>query len=199
MEWSAVDSTPLSSSPAATSDAPGHELIFARIGNELAVKPATVPDVGPPSFGAWSLLGPIGLPGAPQPAPAPQPTAQPLPRPAAPLITLAPTISYFASAGRRSTRLTTLNVTAVPAGATVKATCPKGCSAKTYTVTKKKAGTVSLKRFVKRPLKVGTKITVVTTKPGAIGSHKVLTIRSRKRPSVTVRCLPPGVTRPQVC
>jgi hypothetical protein len=120
-------------------------------------------------------------------------------QPAAPLITLAPTISYEFSAAKKTTRLSALNVTAVPAGATVKATCPKGCSAKSYTVTKKKAGTVSLKAFIKRPLKVGTKITVVTTKPGTIGSHKVLTIRSRQRPSVTPRCLPPGVTTPQAC
>jgi hypothetical protein len=197
--WSAVDaSTPLSSAPAATSDAPGHELIFARIGNDLAVKAATIPADGPPSFGPWSSLGPIALPAGPQP-PAPVPALLPPPPPAATLVTLAPTISYQFSSGRRTTRLSALNVTAVPAGATVKASCPTGCSAKSYTVTKRKAGTVSLKRFVKRPLKVGTKITVVTTKPGTIGSHKVLTIRARRRPSVTVRCLPPGVTKPQAC
>ena len=146
-------------------------------------------------------MGPIALPAdTPQPAPAPGPAPAPAPQPpAAPLITLAPTISYQFSAGRRTTRLSALNVTAVPAGATVKATCAKGCSAKSYTVTKKKAGTVSLKRFIKRPLKVGTKITVVTTRAGTIGSHKVLTIRARKRPSVTARCLPPGATKPQAC
>jgi hypothetical protein len=153
----------------------------------------------------WVSLGPVTLPADPPPpdpvvTPTPLPAPLPAPAPpAAPLITLAPTISYQFSAAKRTTRLSALNVTAVPAGATVKATCPKGCSAKSYTVTKKKAGTVSLKAFIKRPLKVGTKITVVTTKPGTIGSHKVLTIRARKRPSVTARCLPPGVTKPQAC
>jgi hypothetical protein len=197
--WSQVDPTPLSSSPAATSDAPGHELIFARIGADLHVKAATIPANGAPSFGAWSSLGPIALPaGAPAP-PLPAPAPAPQPQPAAPLVTLAPTLSYFGSYSRRTSRFSALNVTAVPAGATVRATCPKGCSAKTYTVTKKKAGTVSLKRFTRRALKVGTKLTVVTTKPGTIGSHKVLTIRARKRPSITSRCLPPGVTRPQAC
>jgi hypothetical protein len=203
--WTLVDATALQSSPAATSDRAGHELIFARIGDELRVREASIPQPGQgiPSFGPWVSLGPIALPADPQPQPVPAPAPAPAPAttppPAATLVTLAPTISYQFSSGRRTTRLTALNVTAVPAGATVKATCPKGCSAKTYTVTKKKAGTVSLKAFVKRPLKVGTKITVVTTKPGTIGSHKVLTIRARKRPSVTARCLPPGATRPQAC
>ena len=201
--WSLVDSTALSSAPAATSAAPGRELVFARIGDALAMKPVDVPANGLPTFGSWTSLGPIALPSAPPvvtPAPLPAPAPAPAPAPpAAPLITLAPTISYQFSAAKKTTRLSALNVTAVPAGATVKATCPKGCSAKSYTVTKKKAGTVSLKAFIKRPLKVGTKITVVTTKPGTIGSHKVLTIRARKRPSVTARCLPPGVTRPQAC
>jgi hypothetical protein len=200
--WTLVDATPLQSSPAATSDRPGHELIFARIGDELRVRDADIPPPGQgnPTFGPWASMGPIALPEPqqqPQPVPTPTPvTTQPT---AAPLVTLAPTISYQFSSGRRTTRLTALNVTAVPAGATVKATCPKGCSATSYTVTKRKAGTVSLKAFIERPLKVGTKITVVTTKPGTIGSHKVLTIRARKRPSVTARCLPPGVTRPQAC
>jgi hypothetical protein len=207
--WTRVDPTTLQSSPAATSDRPGHELVFARIGDQLQMRQVSVPAAGKgnPSFGPWIGLGAIGLPSDPPP---PQPTPQPAPPapqpqppqaqpPAATLVTLAPTVSYFGRYARRTARLTTLNVTGVPAGATVKVTCRKGCSAKTYTVTKKKAGTVSLKRFIKRPIKVGTKITVVTTKPGTIGSHKVLTIRARRRPSVTVRCLPPGATRPQDC
>jgi hypothetical protein len=204
-QWTPVDATPLASSPAATSDAPGHELLFARIGNTLQMKAATVPSADVvPTFGAWESLGPIALPTAPPPpdpvvTPTPLPAPAPAAKPVAPLVTLAPTISYQFSAAKKTTRLTALNVTGVPAGATVKATCAKGCSAKAYTVTKKKAGTVSLKAFIKRPLRVGTKITVVTTKPGTIGSHKVLTIRARKRPSVTVHCLPPGVTKPQVC
>jgi hypothetical protein len=205
--WTRVGSRQISSSPAATSHAPGRELIFARVGGDLQFLDAAVPPsaMGNPQFGTWTSLGPIALADDPPspPPPAPPVVVSPAPaapvQPATPLLTLAPTISYGFSSGSRSTRLTALNVTAVPAGATVKATCATGCSAKAYTVTKKKAGTVSLKRFVKRPLKVGTKITVVTTKPGTIGSHKVLTIRARKRPSVTARCLPPGVTKPQAC
>ena len=57
-----------------------------------------------------------------------------------------------------------LRVTDVPRGATVSARCPKGCSRKTYT--KRNArGTVSLKRLVRKRLKVGTTITVTVTGP----------------------------------
>ena len=146
-QWTLVDATSLASSPAATSDAAGHELIFARIGTTLQIKAATVPASGLPTFGAWASLGPIALPADPPPDPVETPTPLPAPAPApapappaAPLITLAPTLSYQFSAAKKTTRLSALNVTAVPAGATVKATCPKGCSAKSYTVTKKKAG-----------------------------------------------------------
>ena len=55
------------------------------------------------------------------------------------------TLSYDYSVKGRYTRLTRLQVKGVPAGATVKVTCKKGCSRKSYTVTKKKRGTVSLK------------------------------------------------------
>jgi hypothetical protein len=84
----------------------------AALGGDLHVKQATIPADGAPSFGGWSSLGPIALPaGAPPTAPVPVPA----PQPAAPLITLAPTISYQFSSGRRTTRLTALNVTAVQA------------------------------------------------------------------------------------
>jgi hypothetical protein len=52
---------------------------------------------------------------------------------------------------------------------------------------------------VTKPLRVGTKITVIVSAPGAITAVKTLTIRSRKRPVVSTRCLPPGAARPVHC
>ena len=70
----------------------------------------------------------------------------------------------------------------MPAGATVKVTCKKGCSRKSYTVTKKKRGTVSLKRLVRKRLRAGTTIRVVVSRPGNLAAIKTLKVRSKKAP-----------------
>jgi hypothetical protein len=113
------------------------------------------------------------------------------------------TLSFFAKAGAKSTKLTTLKVRNIPLGATVHVTCtgkgcPKGLKGKGYT--KKNAfGAVDLKKFIKKPLRVGVTITVVVSKPNAINAVKILKIRKSKTPSISTRCLPPGAKKPVVC
>jgi hypothetical protein len=115
------------------------------------------------------------------------------------------TLSYTFQAFRAFTRFSRLQVRNVPRGGTVTATCAfkgKRCAGKarrSYTV--RRAGrTVNLKRrFVGIRLPAGTRITVTVKRPGAIGAVKVLTVRSRRPPTVVDRCLPPGARRPQRC
>ena len=103
-------------------------------------------------------------------------------------VRLSPTLSYgFSRLGRTSSRFTTLSVKGVPKGATVRVTCSKGCARKAMTSTR--SGTVSLKAFVRRSLRVKTKISVRVTKPGTLGVIKTFTVRARKRPSITTTCL----------
>jgi hypothetical protein len=56
-----------------------------------------------------------------------------------------------------------------------------------------------LKGFVKRPLSVNTRITVIVSKPGASSAVKVLKIRSRKAPLVSTLCQAPGAPKPKAC
>jgi hypothetical protein len=185
-----VDDTKLSSSPVAVSDRPGHEYLFAKIGSELHVRSVTAAETMTPNWGTWSSIGPVALPTpAAPPPPAPPP---------APLQTLTPRLTWSHKAGRRSTKLSGLRLSRISAGATVKVTCSKGCSAKRWT-TRPKRSTLSLARFTRRSIKVGRSIRIEVTKPGTIGSVKTLKIRSRKVPSVSDRCLPPGAKAPQRC
>ncbi len=157
--WRRVDGTRLASSPAGTSDDTGRELLFARIGDGLSMMTVTGADTATPAWGHWTSLGPIAPPAAPIAAPV---TTAP---PVVTLQTLAPALSFNFKAFKRQTRLSSLVVKAVPAGSTVTVRCLKGCSAKSFTKRGAK-GSVSLARFVKRPLKVGTTMTVVVSKRG---------------------------------
>ncbi|HWK28034.1 MAG TPA: putative metal-binding motif-containing protein [Solirubrobacter sp.] len=113
------------------------------------------------------------------------------------------TLAFFSTAAKKSTRFTTLQVKNVPLGATVHVTCkgkgcPKGLTGKGYT--KRNAfGTVTLAKFIKKPLRTGTAITVVVSKPNAISAVKILTVRAAKKPLITTRCQPPGAKRPVAC
>jgi hypothetical protein len=102
--WTRVDPTPLSQSPAATSDQVGHEYLFARIGENLAMLTVTGANTPNSSYSGWSSLGPIAVPaGAPAPVVAPPATV--------PLVPLTPLLSYnYKHALKRSTKLTTLAV-----------------------------------------------------------------------------------------
>ena len=102
----------------------------------------------------------------------------------------------FSKSTAKFTRFTTLQIKAVPIGATLTAVCkaPKGkkCPAKSFT--KKNAfGTVKLSKWVKKKLPAGTTLTVTVTKPGAfIGAVKTLKVNKKKAPTIGTRCLPPG-------
>jgi hypothetical protein len=113
------------------------------------------------------------------------------------------TIAFFSSAGKKTTKFTTLQVKNVPLGSTVTATCKgKGCPSglKGKGFTKKNAfGTVTLAKFIKKPLRAGNKITVVVSKPNAINAVKIVTVRSSKKPLITTRCQPPGAKKPVAC
>ena len=54
------------------------------------------------------------------------------------------TVPYFMSAGKKSTKFSSLSVKGVPAGGTVKVTCKGTCPKKSLTITSAKGGTVSL-------------------------------------------------------
>ncbi|WP_028065844.1 MopE-related protein [Solirubrobacter soli] len=113
------------------------------------------------------------------------------------------TVAFFASAKKGSTKFTTLQVKNVPFGATVSVVCkgsgcPSGLKGKGFT--KPNAfGTVSLAKFIKKPLKAGSVVTVTVSKPGAINAVKVLTVRAAKKPLIATKCLPPGAKSPVAC
>jgi len=105
----------------------------------------------------------------------------------------------FHDANRKTTRISALTVNSVPAGATVTASCPKGCAKKTL-VKKNAKGNVSLKALAgRKPLKRGTRITVTVSKPGAVSAVKVLTIQKSKAPTVKSLCQAPGAKKPGPC
>jgi hypothetical protein len=200
--WTRIDYVPLGSSPAVTSDQATRMFVFARIGGELKYRVwNALPSA---KWSGWTSLGRVALPVTPTPTPipvatpaAPEPTPVPVPTQNAPA-RIVPILSFDYRATPRRTRFTRLSVKGVPAGATVKATCPKGCASKTFTKRNAK-GTVSLRRLVRRSLKVGTTITVVVSKPGMLTGVKILRVRARKAPSVATRCLAPGAAKPTVC
>ena len=112
-------------------------------------------------------------------------------------------LAFFAAASKKTTRFTTLQVKNVPLGATVRVTCkgkgcPKGLTGKGFT--KKNAfGTVTLAKFIKKPLRVGDAITVTVSKAGAISAIKILKVRASKKPLITTKCQPPGSKSPVAC
>jgi hypothetical protein len=113
------------------------------------------------------------------------------------------TVAFFASASKKSSKFTTLQVKNVPLGSTVTVTCKgKGCPSglKGKGFTKKNAfGTVSLAKFIKKPLKVNDTITILVSKPNAINAVKIVKVRASKKPLITTRCQPPGAKKPVAC
>jgi Concanavalin A-like lectin/glucanases superfamily len=126
-------------------------------------------------------------------------TGPPPPPPPTRVLRVVPvTVSWDHKVRGRSTRFTRLEVKGVPRGSTVRVTCAKGCSRKSY-VKRNARGTVSIRRFARKPLRAGTRIRVVVTHRGMIGAVKTLTVRAGRDPSVTTRCLPPGAKRGSAC
>jgi hypothetical protein len=137
----------------------------------------------------------VHLPAPPPPPPVTPPTYAPK--------RLVVDLKANAKASKQRAVFKALTVRSVPAGATVTATCAKGCKRTSLQFTNV-AGTVSLKPFFAKrakqgTLKVGTKIRVVVSAPNMIAAVKTLTVRARKAPSVATRCLPPGATVESLC
>jgi hypothetical protein len=108
------------------------------------------------------------------------------------------TLGFSFSSLAKATKLSNLVVKNLPAGATVTVKCPKGCAKKSFKKAKV-SGELSLQTVVKKPLKLGTKLTMIVSKPGSSSAVKVLTIRARKAPLVTTQCQPEGTSKPAAC
>ncbi len=110
--------------------------------------------------------------------------------------------SYTFKASRKSTKLTSLTATLVPAGSTVTVTCkPKkkcGKKARKKFTKRNASGTVRLKKFV-TTYKVGAVIEIRVTHAGMKGVVKRIKIRRSKAPVVTTLCLSPGARTPTRC
>ena len=127
------------------------------------------------------------------------------------------TLPFAFAASSRTTKFTKLKLANVPAGSTITVTClsktcpsafmhkvkaKKGHKAhrvKRALVLRHKHGTVDLKSLIRKPLRAGTTLRFVVTKPGTIGAVKVLTVRKRKAPAITTQCLKPGAKKPTHC
>jgi hypothetical protein len=111
----------------------------------------------------------------------------------------------FSSSSAKATKFTHLKVAGVPAGATVRVTClSRTCPAvllhkgvKRAVVLRNQHGTVDLKRIIAKPLRAGTKLEVLVTKPGSVAAVKLITINKRKAPTIVTRCLKPGAKKPK--
>jgi hypothetical protein len=111
------------------------------------------------------------------------------------------TVSNSWLAFAKFTKATRLRANNVLANSKIRVTCKtkrkkqqkKGC-AKARTIKKKFAASrVNLiKPYRKKKLPVGTKLTVTITTSGAIGKRFTFTVRKRRVPKLTLRCLPPG-------
>jgi hypothetical protein len=150
---------------------------------------------GATDFSAFAPIGVAGPPASPPLASGPAPASTPAPA-AKPILV---TLDFTYTAARRSTRLRTLVVKGVPRGATVTVSCPNGCSRRSLVKRNVRSSSVSLAAMVRRALKVGTTITVTVSAPNAISAVKTLKVRSRRAPSLTTRCLPPGASKPAHC
>ncbi|MDA0172040.1 hypothetical protein OJ998_23260 [Solirubrobacter taibaiensis] len=113
------------------------------------------------------------------------------------------TLALVAAPNRRATKFTALQVKNVPAASTVRVTCagkgcPSGLTGKGFTKANSPS-TVSLAKFIKKPLRAGTRITVTVSKPNAIAAVKVLTVRASKKPLIATKCVPPGTAKSVAC
>jgi 6-phosphogluconolactonase (cycloisomerase 2 family) len=128
--------------------------------------------------------------------------------PAAAPAALTSTITHNWTANRTYTRLLTLRVNNLPAGATVRVTCTtkrraqqKRCPYRSRSQTVRRAtrrlNLASPYRGKRLP--VGTVIEVRITAPNAIGKVSRFTVRRRAIPKRVDRCLPPGARSPSRC
>jgi Putative metal-binding motif len=109
--------------------------------------------------------------------------------------------SVSVSYAKRYTLVTQLRVTGAPAGARVTLSCAsrrKGCRFTRKTVTVRSTKTLQLGSYLRRAkLRKSAKLTILVTKPGYIGASIGYTIRLRRLPAKTTRCVQPGSAKPQ--
>jgi hypothetical protein len=135
----------------------------------------------------------------------PLPPPPPPPPPPVPPTKIVVTMPFFVKKStNKFTTFTQLDVKGIPRNSTLKVACKapkkKKCPGG-RTFTKRSArGTVSLKKWLKKKLPAGTKMTVTVTKPGNFtGAVKIMTVKKRARPSFADRCLKPGAKKPTRC
>jgi hypothetical protein len=181
----------------------GDAFQYTATGQGVRSEPAQVTlDVQPPP-----PAPPVVVP-APRITPAPQIPEPPIHF----LLTFA-----FSSSTDKVTKFTRLSLTGVPAGSTVTVTCLKGACPAALEKKKKKtgkkrttlvanpmvirnaSGTVTLAKLIAKALKAGTRLRIDVTKPGAVGSVKIMEVAKRKPPKVTTQCLPAGAKNPTSC
>jgi hypothetical protein len=96
-----------------------------------------------------------------------------------------------ATAGRRTTRFTSLRVTGIPSSSTVTVTCKgRGCPSalKHKTYKKRRAsGSLSLTKLVSNPLRAGDVLTITVTPPKAKRIITTVTVRAGKSPLIARR------------
>ena len=109
-------------------------------------------------------------------------------------------ISWNVTRRGARTRFDRLLVRAVPTGATVEVTCSgrrRACPRRLFRSSR--PGTVRLRPFVGRYMPAGTRLTVLITKPRAIGKRVVYTLRRGRNPRSVASCPPPGSRAPAAC
>ena len=110
-------------------------------------------------------------------------------------------LGYTFTATRRVTKLTKIGLE-VERGAAVTVKCRakgKRCKGVRDFARTAAAASVRLRGIEGKRLPAGAKLSLRVTKAGKIGVLKTLTMRKRRAPSVTTRCIAVGATRPSAC
>ena len=137
--------------------------------------------------------------------PPPPPVAPPPPPPIAEPSSIVFIFGYeYLKSTNKFTKFNILQLKALPVQSIVKVTCkgPRGkkCPGGKSFSKSNAFGTVNLKKWKNKKLRAGTKLTATVTKAGNfIGSVKVFTVRKKKAPKISTKCLPPGATKAVSC
>jgi hypothetical protein len=125
-----------------------------------------------------------------------------------PLQTIESTVQSAFRASRRSTRVRRLRVTQVRAGTTVRVECPgsakrRACRrAETIVRVARDTRRLDLRKRLglhrNRP-RAGRRIVLWLQRPDSLARRVTFRFRSRRTPSISERCAPPGVTRLSRC
>jgi hypothetical protein len=118
-----------------------------------------------------------------------------------PFLTIRPRVRFFATVAGRFTRLTSLTVSAVPAGATVDVSClsRRHCPIHHKSIKVSNGnGTLSFASMFRRlRLPAGFALAIRVTAPESIGAYTALVMRKAALPLEHTGCLSPGQSKPQ--